>query len=300
MPKRRDMDPEKLAALARYEAANGFSDDPKVTNLKARKTVKAKPVPARRRKKLTSLEYRDAIMALYRLPHLQPAEDLPPYDVTSPTRYPAAPMNSAIGDERLRYILKRHEWVMKPQGISPGDFRNWRQYSMLMTPEQLAELVRVSPRTVRNWENGTTPIPFSMWWVMHCTLQDPEYFLTRPGFHDFYIRYDHAKGEAVLCSHTWPDIQCTPHELYLFRSALGQVGTLQSQVAQQQKEIDALTAENTRLRQMLKAGTVANELAAMHEHIGNLLKQMHTADIVSFPEVAPTPEVIDFPRQATA
>lgn len=32
----------------------------------------------------------------------------------------------------------------------------------------------------------------------------------------------------------------------------------------------------------------------------NLLKQMHTADIVSFPEPAHAAFVIEFPRQATA
>jgi uncharacterized protein Veg len=140
-----------------------------------------------------------------------------------------------------------------------------------------------------------------MWWVMHSTLQDPDTFLTRPGFHDFYIGYDQDKGEAQLCSYTWPDIRCSPTDLYFNRAALNQVGTLQGKVEQQQKEIGELTAENTRLRQMLKAGTVANELTVMHEHIGNLLKQMHTADIVSFPEPAPAvSEVIEFPRQATA
>jgi hypothetical protein len=61
-----------------------------------------------------------------------------------------------------------------------------------------------------------------------------------------------------------------------------------------------MTAENTQLRQMLKAGTVAAELAVMHAHIGGLLKQMHTADIVAFPETEPAGQVVDFPRQASA
>lgn len=298
---KREIDPEKLAALARYNAANGDSDDPKVTKLKAPRARQSKASPAPRRKKLTAQEYRDSVIAMYKLQHLQKAEDVPAYDVTSATRYPAAPMSGAIGDERLRYILKKYEWVMQPQGITAAAFKNWRLYSMMMTPEQLGELVRVNGRTIRNWENGTSEIPFSMWWVMHSTLQDPDYFLTRPGFHDFYIDYDRTTGEAQLCSRTWPDIRCTPTDLYFNRAALNKVSSLQGKVEQQEKTIADLTAENTRLRQMLKAGTVADELNAMHEHIGNLLKRMHTADIVTFPEQAPaTSEIIDFPRQATA
>lgn len=283
MPSKREIPADKLAALARYDAANGHSDDPKVTKLKAPKARAPKAPPAPRRKKMTSLEYRDAIIDMYKLQHLTKAEDIPAYDVTSPTRYPAAPMSSAIGNERLASVLKKYEWVMKPQGVTPADFKNWRLHSMMMTPEQLGELVRVTGRTIRMWESGKSEIPFAMWWVMHSTLQDPDYFLTRPGFHDFYIGYDRDKGEPQLCSYTWPDIRCSPTDLYFNRAALSQVSTLQSKVDQQEKTIGEMTAENTRLRQMLKAGTVATELAAMHAHIGTILEQMHTADVVEFP-----------------
>jgi DNA-binding transcriptional regulator YiaG len=300
MCSKRAIDPEKLAALARYNAATGHTDDPKVTNLKAPRARATKPPPAPRKKKMTALEYRDSVLAMYKLQHLKKAEDVPAYDVTKATRYPAAPMSTRIGDERLQSILKRFEWVMKPQGISGAELKSWREHSMYMTTEQLATLVRVTDRTIRNWENGTSEIPFSMWWMMHTTLQDPDYFLTRPGFHDFYIDFDRHTGEPALCSYTWPDIRATPTNLYFNQAALSKVGQLQYALERKEKALAELTAENTRLRQMLKAGTVANELTAMHEHIGNLLKQMHTADIVSFPESASTSEVIEFPRQATA
>jgi uncharacterized coiled-coil protein SlyX len=197
--------------------------------------------------------------------------------------------------------LKRNAWVMNPQGVTAGAFRSWRENIMCMTAEQLAVLVRVSDRTVRNWENGTSEIPFSMWWMMTSTLQDPEFFLTRPGFHDFYIDYDRERGEPLLRSYSWPDIRYSPSDLYVNRTALNQVTSLEAKARLQEKTIGELTAENTRLRQMLKAGTVAAELSAMHEHIGQLLKQMHTADIVAFPESpAVAADILEFPRQAHA
>ena len=144
MCSKRAIDPEKMAALARYNAANGHSDDPKVTKLKAPRARLSKAPPAPRRQKMTNLEYRDSIIDMYKLQHLKKADDVPAYDVTSSTRYPAAPMSNAIGNERLATILKKYEWVMKPQGVTPADFKNWRLYSMMMTPEQLGELVRVN------------------------------------------------------------------------------------------------------------------------------------------------------------
>lgn len=304
MPSKREVPADMLEALARYNAAQGHFDDPKVTSLKAPRSRLSKkapaPAPRKNRKKMTPVEYRDAVVAQYKLAPLVENKDVPTYDVTRSTRYPAAPMSTRIGDERLASIIDRYKWVMEPHGITAGALKSWRENFMYMTTDQLATLVRVTDRTIGNWENGTSDIPFSMWWVMHSTLQDPAYFLTRPGFHDFYIGYDRNTGEAALCSYTWPDICATPTNLYFNQAALGEVYTLRNQVEQKDAAIADLTAENTRLRQMLKAGTVASELEAMHAHIGNLLKQMHTADIVAFPETETTAQVVDFPRQASA
>lgn len=293
-------DDDKAAALARYNAAQGHYDDPKVENLKApRAKAPKKPAPARGTKR-SPTEYRDATIAMYKLQHLKPSKDLPKYDVTRITRYPAAAISAADGDLRLRMALKRYGWGMKEQGVTAGDIRMWREHIMGMTPAQLAALVRVNERTVRNWENGTSEVPFSMWWMVHSTLQDPAYFLTRPGFHDYYVDYDRNTGEAMLRSYTWPDISYTPTQLYANRAALNEVTSLQSRVRELEDKVGELTAENTRLRQMAKTSAVASELSAMHAHIGNLLKQIQTADVVPFPETEPAGQVVDFPRQASA
>ena len=300
MPSKREVPADKLAALARYNAANGESSDPKVTAIKAPRTRRIKPPAPAWAKKMTPMQFRDSVIEMYKLQHLKKAEDVPAYDVTRATRYPAAPMSTRIGDERLHSILKRYEWAMESQGITAGALKSWRENIMYMNTEQLASLVRVSDRTVRNWESGATDIPFSMWWVMHSTLQNPDYFLTRPGFHDFYISYDKQTGEPALCSYTWPDIRATPTNLYFNQAALSSVSQLQHKLEQQEKALGEMTAENTRLRQMLKVGAVEAKLAEMHEHIGTLLTQMRTADIVAFPDAVATSEIIEFPRQAHA
>ena len=295
-------DDDKAGALARYNAAQGHYDDPKVENLKAPRAAKKTPKnPApKRRVKMTPAEYRDAVIEMYQLRHLQPAESVPEYDVTRATRYPEAPICPAIGQQRLEMALKRYEWVMKPQGVTAGDLKMWREHIMGMTRAQLAVFVRVNERTIRNWEIGENEIPFSMWWVMHSTLQDPTYFLSRPGFHDYYIDYDRSTGEAQLRSYTWPDICYTPTQLYANRAALNEVTSLQYKVRELEGKVGELTAENTRLRQMAKTGAVAQELAAMQAHIGDLLKRMNTADVLPFPETGPVGQVVDFPRQASA
>lgn len=293
-------DDDKAAALARYNAARGHYDDPKVESLKApRAKAPKKPAPAGQKKR-SPTAYRDATIAMYKLQHLKQAKDIPEYDVTRITRYPAAAISAADGDLRLKMALRRYGWGMKEQGVTAGDIRMWREHIMGMTPAQLGALVRVNERTVRNWENGTSEVPFSMWWMVHCTLQDPAYFLTRPGFHDYYVDYDRVTGEAQLRSYTWPDICYTPTQLYANRAALNEVTCLQVEVQNLKKQVGELTAENTRLRQMAKTGAVATELAAMQAHIADLLKRMNTADVLPFPETEPAGQAVDFPRQASA
>ncbi|HJV82445.1 hypothetical protein [Noviherbaspirillum sp.] len=281
---------EELAAAAKRLGVHGR--DSKIADLRERprKTApKEQPQKVTKQKRQkrhqeTEGECLDRMIKQYKLNHLIKKEHVEPYDVTKPTRYPEVVMWNTAGNLLLDRILKRYAHVMKPQGITPIDLKMWREHFMLMNHEQLGALIRVSSRTIRNWESGVCEIPFSMWWVMHVTMQDPEHFLTRPGFHDFYIEY--VDGKAHLCSHSYPDIRWTVTDLYFNRCALNEVLTLREQINRREEKIDELTAENTRLRQLLKVEGVASELQAMHEHIGALMKRIQTADVMHF-EAAP-------------
>lgn len=306
-------DNEKLEAYARLNAAMGFPDeiqaDPKVTPLRGRgrprKVADAAPLPGPKpSKRMTPDQLRDKQLAMYKLQPLKKAKGLPAYDVTDVTRYPAVPEWKAHKNPSVTRIWQRYSYAMPEHSLSPVSLKLWREHVAYMSLEQVAQMIRVDVSTVRNWESGRSAIPFTMWWVMSCTLQDPEFFLDRPGFHDYYIEYDRDLKQSVLCSRKWPDIRCTPTDLYVQRTAISKVSRLerrledkQMEVDAKQRELDEMAAENTRLRQMLKAGTVAAELAAMHEHIGSLLTRMHTADVVDFPAGG---EVRQFARAVAA
>ncbi|PPK41027.1 hypothetical protein B0G57_1466 [Trinickia symbiotica] len=302
MPSRR-IDTKKAEALARWEAAHGLGpQDPKVTRLKrpAAPASTAQRESAGRRHRPTTPEERMAeTMERLNLKPLQAADNLPPYDVTRATRYPAVPWTEADGVRKLELIKSRYAFAMREQRITAGDFKSWREHFMFLTVEQAADLVRVTPRTIRNWESGKSEIPFAMWWVMHTTMQDPEYFLTRPGFHDFHI--EHIEGEPFLCSSTYPDIRYSPSDLHLNRSALSQLYDLRAEIQRQAARLDEMTAENTRLRQALKAKGLTHELQAMHDHLSSLMKKLATADVVEFPGVAvEAPDEVIPLKQATA
>lgn len=244
---------------------------------------------ANRKRQISAQEEAYRLIQDHGLKHLERRESIPAYEVDNPTRYPAAKIEDA-GKLVLTNILRRYEYAMKPQGITPGDFKNWRQHFMLMSTDQLASLLRVTGRTIRGWESGKTKIPFSVWWVMHVTLQDPERFLTRPGFHDFYI--DYRDGEARLCSYAYPEIRWSATDLYFNRCALNEVLDLRRTIEKQSNAYQNLEAENTRLRQLLKKKGISNELEALQEKISDLAKRLNTADVLDF--IADPEQVLQF------
>lgn len=116
---------------------------------------------------------------------------------------------------------------------------------------------------------------------MHVTLQDPSYFLTRPGFHDYYIEY--VAGVAYLCSKTYPDIRYTTTDLYVNRCAINEVAVLRSRLKRSEDHMQVLTEENIALRKMFKTGSITAELKSMQEYIGSLMARINTADVMAFP-----------------
>jgi DNA-binding transcriptional regulator YiaG len=227
----------------------------------------------------TQSEFHARMLATYKIKPLQKIDLKADHDVTNPTRYKAVAMWNA-GTIAQKNILERYKYAMREQGILPSDLSNWREYYMLLSREQLASIIRVDERTIRNWETGKSEIPFSIWWFMHTSMQDPAYFLTRPGFHDFYIDYEN--GEAFLCCHSHPEIRYTPTDLYFNRMAFAELLSCRRDLQKAQDAFDALQLENTRLREMYKTNAVSKELAAMHEYIGQLVSRLNTADVVQF------------------
>lgn len=235
-------------------------------------------------------------MLYWAMQHLKPT-DLPTgHDPKQPTRY-YKPAILDHGQRQLENLLQRYSHVMKAQGVTAGDFQRWRRDFMLMTPAQMGQFLRVPVKTIQAWEDGLQAIPFSVWWVMHTLMQDPDVFLSRPGFHDLCIEYQ--DGEALLCSKRYPAMRFSYTDLYLAKSAIQNAVDMNRELSKRDREIEELQAENIRLRKMMKAGTVSAELKAMHDHIGNLMKQIHTADVVDLRDQGEPGEVIPL-KQASA
>ncbi|MBX9900911.1 MAG: helix-turn-helix domain-containing protein [Burkholderiaceae bacterium] len=281
MPKYSEEKKAELRAAGERQGLIG-SLSKKLVNIKAKRakgSAKAAPSDQVKKRRETREEFLARMLATYKVKPLVAVNIKADYDVTNPTRYKEVAMWNA-GTLAQQHILERYKYSMRPQGVLPSDIQHWREHFLLMNREQFASIIRVSERTLRNWETGKTPISFSMWWMLHSTLQDPEYFLSRPGFHDFYI--DYQDGEALLCSHKHPEIRYSPSDLYFNRAVLSELNAVRIELSKARSQYEELQAENTRLREMYKTNAVTKELESMHEHIGQMMKRLNTADVMRF------------------
>lgn len=181
----------------------------------------------------------------------------------------------------LHGLPRWYEWAMQQHNVTPREFSYWRKYVVQLSVEECGALLRVSPRTINNWEQGRSPISFSVWYVMHCYLQKPEVWLSRDGFRDLYV--DYRDGEAYLVSDEYPDIRFTHGELVYAGASIGMARRADEKNKALQARIRELEAENTGLRRMFKDGDITKELESMRARIAGLLQQLDTADIYSFP-----------------
>ncbi|MFA6972597.1 MAG: VC1465 family Xer recombination activation factor [Gallionella sp.] len=175
------------------------------------------------------------------------------------------------------------QWVQLSQqrDLSSANFTGMRE-SLHITQEQCAVYLRVSPRTVRRWENGSIPVSFSAFELLRMVLKS------------VHARVSHTNWDGWFVSETGnlvsPDVGgegFTPEQLNVLSFQRGEAPELRIENARLQALLDEAQAENTKLRQMYVAQGVVDELAAMQETINGLMLRIATARIIPF-EVAST------------
>jgi DNA-binding transcriptional regulator YiaG len=170
------------------------------------------------------------------------------------------------------------QWVQLSQlrETSPANFTGMRE-SLEITPEQCAAYLRVSPRTVYRWENGSSPVPFVAVELLRLVLNS------------VYAKVSHKSWDGWFISETGslmsPDVGgegFTPQQLNVLSFQRGEAPELRSENERLQALLDEAQAENTKLRQMYVAQGVVDELAAMQETISGLMSRIATARIIPF------------------
>jgi DNA-binding transcriptional regulator YiaG len=180
-------------------------------------------------------------------------------------------INNAFPDYNPQWVSMSQ--VMK---IAPENFAYLRR-AMGMTTNQCAAYLRVTDRTIRNWESGDVPVQFSAFELMRIVFESAAFKLSHKEWDGWFI-----SDEGQLVS---PDVSCsfTPGDLNYFSFNRSEAAKLANETYRLQTELDKATAENTRLRQLFLSQGLVDELAAMKEQVNRLMETVATAKVIPFP-----------------
>lgn len=162
-------------------------------------------------------------------------------------------------------------------------FQIFRESVFRLTVAQCAAYLRVHPATVRRWESGDVEVPFASFEVLRLQCYTAAQRLSHKHWDGWFI--NPKTGELVS-----PDLgrlAVKPEEINGLPLLYQDRSSLRDQVAAQARQIAALQAENTKLRQSNISRQVAAELEAMQERIAGMLDSVRTAEIIEFNKPAP-------------
>jgi len=191
------------------------------------------------------------------------------------------PTSQEINDAFLGY---HPQWVLQSQIEITGErFRGLREDVLKIDKQQCAAYLRVSARTISNWENGSVEVPFMAYQLLRMVYRSVQFKLSHPKWDGWFI-----SDKGVLVSTNWGKCEFTPDRLEWISWQGTEASQLKREVNTLQAKLDAAVEENTKLRQMFVAQGVVDELAAMQDTIAELMTRIATARVIPF--VAPATE----------
>jgi hypothetical protein len=174
-----------------------------------------------------------------------------------------------------QWLVKSQPWRL-PTGAM---FATVRKNLLQLTVKQCAAYLGVPQAQVRRWESGEDQLPLAAFEALRLQSETAFSQLSHRAWDGWYI--DHRSGEFMS-----PDLgrlSFTPGDLNSVPTTFAELSQLRDIAKRQAFQINELEAENAALRTGSKVKTVAGELAAMHDRIGELLGELQTAAVLPFP-----------------
>lgn len=173
------------------------------------------------------------------------------------------------------------QWVMQSQKmtIGPENFRLLREFMLGMTTEECGAFLRVDPSTVRRWEAGTVPVPFTAFELLRLVYESVHFRLSGRDWAGWFIGTD-----GRLVSPDANGLEVSPQDVNAIPGLLREIGQLKAEKNELAAKLAQAQEENTRLREQYVSQGVVDEITAMQERLGDLLGRLNTAKVYPFPQ----------------
>lgn len=207
------------------------------------------------------------------------------------THYPAQPFDKRVNPDNPRWAGYRPRWLQEaeqPVTIAPIAFTQLRAWTLCMSLAQCAAFLRVEAADIEQWEAGTAPIPYAAYIALRLDV-DLEYLPHQiKAWADWKIIEGGAHIGMLMNRKT--GVMYAEGEInalsFTATAAVRAKDRAEKESEKLRRRLDAMNAENTRLRQLFNEEGVTQELRQMQERMAALLASIGTAEVFDYQPAA--------------
>ncbi len=156
-------------------------------------------------------------------------------------------------------------------------FRALRRDLLNLSQKDAARLLRVAKSSIKNWESGKYKTQFAPYLALLLISESKRYRTpSDPGWYgwQFTDRYDPITKRTDCVVSSPAGVSFALSQLEDFCLSMQKAEWLKSAIATLQSKVDALTSENTELREQFRDSGLTAEMHEMQDRLDALLSQL--------------------------
>jgi len=182
------------------------------------------------------------------------------------------------------YVAAWAQPYMQIRQASGEEFFQLRRYILQLSRADVARLLRVAKNTIWDWETCRTRLPFSAYFSLRLIAESLRFRLASEAWRDWELDQHCVvsgtkRREATYLRNMKTGACFEPQDLEDFWLVAQRAQMLADNEHDLRARADALTGENTALRELFRADGVTSELHAMQDRLQALHGRINIASI---------------------
>jgi len=187
------------------------------------------------------------------------------------------------------YVAAWSQPYMQIPQADGEEFFRLRRHILQLSRADVARLLRVAKNTVWDWETDRRRVPFSAFFALRLIAESLRFRLASEAWRDWeldehcVVSGNTEMREATYLRNTKTGACFEPRDLDNFYLMAQRVQMLADNEHELRARVDALTRENTALRELFLAEGVTSELHEMQDRLQALHDRINTATVHHLP-----------------
>jgi transcriptional regulator with XRE-family HTH domain len=183
------------------------------------------------------------------------------------------------------YVAAWSQPYMQIRQADGEEFFQLRRHVLQLSRADVARLLRVAKNTVWDWETGRTRLPFCAFFALRLISESLRFRLASEAWRDWeldehcVVSGNTEMREATYLRNSKIGACFEPHDLENLHLVMQRVQQLDDTNRELQARVEALTHENTELRELFLSDGVTSQLHDVRDQVQALYDRINTATV---------------------